>query len=623
MSSIAAPSEFVAPPTARAALVLEAIAQLKLLDLPHPSNTEVIDALGVSRARAYDLKARLQEHLGELVKPIGRPKKSPPSPAPAELATKLLAYLYENPGAVSGSSKHHRYSRAFRLLVLKLIEGHCDLDLESIAHTIAVPLPTLRDWIKGGILEIEIEPEQKERPPALSVRESRIATILDEHKRWSGGGFVAFCEHIQRHLHIPWGRTAISTILRAYGVREPARRPGRTPDESALRKAFETFFPNVQWVGDGTKMAITINGTRHVFNLELMVDPPSGAFVGANIRPTEDAEAVILAYDDASDSTESTPFALLLDNKPSNHATEVIEAIEPTVVMAATPFRPQNKAHVEGGFGLLKPVLEDLEITASTPTQFAAAILTLMVTVWGRTINHRPRNDRNGSTRAQLLQHKPTPEEIEQAQQALADIIRRQDRARRTQAARQDPVVRTLIAEALARLNLDDPTGNFQTAIAAYPLDAVVESIAIFEGKQRTNSLPDEVDVRYLRGITRNVAQDREAWAIMETLWQGRVRAGDLLKQRLEAQRQDIATSNPEPAVLIAKYIDEAVAAQWLPERFFWLKTAADLITQQPTTHHEQLTRQAARRIQATYRLPNRDRQAAIRFLAAQVLPLR
>ncbi len=623
MSSIAAPSDFVAPPTARAGLVLAAIAQLKLLGLPHPSSTEVIDALGVSRARAYDLKARLQKHLGELVKPTGRPKKPSPSPAPAELATKLLAYLYENPGAVSGSSKHHRYSRGYHLVVLELIEEHCDLELESIARTIAIPLPTLRDWLKGGLLEIEVEPKQKGQPTTLSVRETQIATILDEDKRWSGGSFVAFCEHIQQHLHIPWGRTAISSILRAYGAREPARRPGRTPDESALRKAFETFFPNAQWVGDGTELAVTINGTRYVSNLELVVDPFSGAFVGANIRPTEDAQAVILAFDDATDSTGATPIALLLDNKPSNHAPEVIEAVEPTLVMAATSQRPQNKAHVEGGFGLLKPTLEDLEITASTPAQLALAILTIMVTVWGRTINHRPRSDRNGSTRAQLLQQEPTPEEIEQAQRALADIIRRQQRARQTRAARQDPVVRAIIADALTRLNLLDPTGSFLNAIAGYPLDAVVEGIAIFEGKQRTNSLPDEVDVRYLLGIVRNVAQDREAWAITEALWQGRIRAGDLLQRQLEDLRQRITASSTDSEQVIGQYIDEAVAAPWLPERFFWLKAAVNIITQQPTAHHKRLHRHAARRIQATYRLPNRDRQAAIRFLAAEVLPLR
>lgn len=620
MSYIDDRSEFVAPPTAIAALLLVAISIMRRCGLPHPSATEAINALEVSRDRAYTLKGRLEERLGELVGPTGRPHKPPVEPAPPELATELLAYLYEHPGAVSGSSRRHRYSRGFRLAVLELVEAHPDIEREAVAHAIALPLPTLKDWLKGG--EFDVEPEEDEQLAVLTAKEARIATLLDEFKRWDGD-FVSFCDHVQHNIHLPFGRTAISTILHAHGARTPRSRPGRSPDESALREAFQTFFPNAQWVGDGSEMAITLNGTRYVCNLELMVDPYSGAFVGANIRPTEDAEAVTETFDDGHESTAATPIALLLDNKPSNYAPEVVDAVAPTTIIRATPFRGQNKAHVEGGFGLLKSTLGELNITGSTPEQLAFAVIATMVTVWGRTINHRPRRDRGGRSRAELLKHEPAKEEIEHAREALAQIERRQERARQTRAARQDPVVRTFVDEALGRLDLDDPKGHFQTAIARYPLDAIVEAVAIFEGRQRVASLPDDVDVRYLLGITRNIAQDREAWAITEALWQERVRAGDLAMRLLQKQREEIAACHTSNEDILAAYVDEAVTSPWLPQRFFWLSAVACAIKKEPTAQQKGLYLQAARRIQATYQMPNRERQAAIRFLAAKVLPLR
>ena len=87
VSYIATHSELVAPPvtahrTAIAALLVVAITLLRWLGLPHPSTTEALFALNVSRSRAYALKDRLQELLGELVEPTGRPPNPPAEPAP-------------------------------------------------------------------------------------------------------------------------------------------------------------------------------------------------------------------------------------------------------------------------------------------------------------------------------------------------------------------------------------------------------------------------------------------------------------------------------------------------------------------------------------------------------------
>jgi hypothetical protein len=92
------------------------------------------------------------------------------------------------------------------------------------------------------------------------------------------------------------------------------------------------------------------------------------------VRDTEDAAAVVEAFDDALRTTGEAPLAVLLDNKPSNHGDDVATALAPATIVPATPYRPQNKAHVEGGFGLFKPHLPPLSIVLGTPREIAAQL---------------------------------------------------------------------------------------------------------------------------------------------------------------------------------------------------------------------------------------------------------
>ena len=123
---------------------------------------------------------------------------------------------------------------------------------------------------------------------------------------------------MQTNWRLPFCRTLIADILEANGVRWRKRRSGRSPDEDALRKQFVTYFANAQWVGDGTSIKVDVAGEAHTFNVELMIDPCSGAFVGVSIRDEEDSKAVIDAFKDGVATTGAPPLAVLLDNKPCN-----------------------------------------------------------------------------------------------------------------------------------------------------------------------------------------------------------------------------------------------------------------------------------------------------------------
>ncbi|MDP6943216.1 MAG: hypothetical protein QF464_03620 [Myxococcota bacterium] len=613
------------PSSLAAGLLLCSISLLSSYELPHPTATAAIEATGVGRSRAYEVKAAIAAALPDLVRPPGRPT-APPTPSLDEtvaLTREVARYMMDHPGCVHGSPQRHRYSSGFHRFVLELWERHTELGLAPFAEATLIPPGTLKDWVRGGRDAVaDLERVNLATVPGDKAKGPRIESTLAAYKPWKGS-FGAFCDHVQLHLHIPWGRTTIGDVLDVYGLRKRKRRRGRRPDEKALRGQFETFFAGAQWSADGSPLSVTIDGQTYTFNLELNVDTHTGALVGISVRDTEDGAAVTEAFADSVATTGAAPIAQLLDNRPSNHTDEVIEVLGDTLKIRRTQGRPQNGAHVEGAFGLFQQMAPDIVLDTSSDHELARQALTLQVQTWARTLNHRPGDDQDGRSRARRYdEDSPTPEETEAARVALAERLRKQDKARLTRKARLDPVTRHMLDQAFDRLDLLDPDGVIRDAIAGYPLDAVLAGIAIFEAKRERGTLPDDVGGLYLKGIVRNIADEDEGIAFAEKLWQARRDAGDLVLSRLDDKREHHELEATEPMDLVRRFVDLAMATERAMDRAFWLRAVADTITEQPAGEHRTMFLIAARRIHATHRVPKKQRNAATRRLAVMVRPI-
>jgi hypothetical protein len=614
-------------PHVLAALLLVARTVSQSLDLEAPSAAAILKATGVGRSRAYELSHELLVLLPGLERPVGRPASPPPEQPSSDteaLTNEVLAFVLEHPGCVHGGPGHHGYSDGFRGFVLDLQRQYGDLDLTVFAEAVHVPLPTLKDWLRSGTdpQESDGEPPLTEAPDENRVTGPRIESILHAWKRWDGD-FRGFCNHVQHEQHIPYGRTMISGILEAYGARIPRRRAGRSPDEIALKGQLERFFPGAQWTGDGSPITVWVDGEPFSFNLELLVDTCSAAATGASFCDEEDSAALIQAFADGVDTTGSSPLALLVDNRFSNHTHEVEVALGNTLKIRATLGRPQTKGHVEGSFGLFAQTAPHLSVVTADPREIARQVLALVVMTWARTLNHKPRPNRQGRSRVQqYLDGKPTPEQVEQARQALQERCRQQEKAYRTRQARLDPLVRSILDDTFDRLGLDDPDGHIRDAIARYPIDAVLAGIAVFEGKRAAGTLPPDVGGRYLLGIVRNVTQEDEGYEIAEALWRARQDARDralkLLDDVLDGERKEAA----DPLSLIQRIADRAIGSARTVDHDFWLRALADAIEAERPEQHQPLFRVAARRIHATHAVPHQQRLAAVRRLAAMVQPV-
>jgi len=614
------------PPTFAAGLLLISIPLLAAHNLPHPTATAAIEAMGVGRSRAYEVKVAIIDALPELVRSPGRPAKPPTSPPTGETETVTRAvahYVMDHPGCVHGGPQRHRYGDGFRVFVLELCATHRELELVAFAEAALIPLGTLKDWLRGGHEAVEKpEPGNLAAAPRDKAKGPRIESILAAYENWEGD-FRSFCDHVQLQLRIPWGRTTISGILHAHGLRKQKHRKGRRPDEKATRGQFETFFGGSMWSADGSPLTVTIDGVTYTFNLELNVDTHTGALVGMSLRDHEDGAAVVDAFVDGVTTTGAPPIAQLLDNRPSNHTDEVMQALGDTMKIRRTQGRPQNGAHVEGAFGLFQQMAPGIVLDTTDEREFARQVFLLVVLTWARTLNHRPQDDKDGRSRVRrYLDDTPTPDEVEAARKALQERHRKQEKARLTRQARLDPVRRQILDLAFDRLGLLDPEGNIRDAIAGFPLDDIIAGIAIFEAGHERGTLPEGVDGRYLLGIVRNIADEDEGVLFAEKLWQARRDAGDLVLQHLDEQRDEHLEEAADPMDLVKRFVDLAMDTARALDRSFWLRATADTIEDEPKQEHRAMFLVAARRIHATHRVPKKQRNAATRRLAAMIQPI-
>lgn len=592
-----------------------------------PSADEILGATGATRSRAYEIARQIDELLPTLVRGPGRPRgERTPAPAieTAALRAEVLRFVMTRPGCVQRHDERARYSEAFRLFVIELRERHAGLPLTDFADALDLPLGTVEDWLRAPRLpatQRDDETSEQDTPKEQDAKLAQIETVLVTWRAWSGD-FTSFCDHVRRDHRLDLGNTMIGNILFAHGVRTPLRRGGRSRDEHALRGAFETFFPGAQWIADGKALDVLIDGEHFGVNLELAIDAATDAAVGISVRDEEDSRAVAEAFDNGVQTTGQAPLAALLDNRPSNHTPDVDAALGDTMRIRATLGRPQNKAHVEGAFGLFAQKVPPLAIDTREPRALARQIALLVAIVFFRALNRAPRRDRHGKTRVDLYAQHVTAEEREAALAALRERMRKQELARQTRAARLDPIVRALLDDAFERLALLDPERHLRDAIACYPRDAIVDAIAIFAGKRERGTLPAGADARYLLGIARNLHHMHEADAITAALLRDRLVARDRFLEQLVHDRDAITASIADLESRLDAFVDRLVRGERTIDRHYWIDASGHLLATIDESARRVLARRACRRIHAAFRLPCRDRALLERLLLRRLWPL-
>ena len=596
------------------------------------SVSDILEMTGAGKSQAYAMLPRVEQAVAAVPGQPGRPVDPESSDQTVPVTHAVADYLMDNPGAVSGKGSRRWYSDGFRRLVIGLngpggpTEG---LTLEQYARAVRVPPGTLKDWLTIPVHKTEepgstAEPDSDaEKPPSGAdeadyAGHADVATIICEWKRWQGG-FAAFCTHLRDDLRIGYGRTFIGTLLHALGLRRPSlRNSGAAPWS---RGTFRRLFPGAQWLGDGTTVAINLNGHWEVFNIEAVVDVDSDAVLGVEVSDVEDQAAVLAAYESALETADGKPpLGLTLDNKPCNHTDPVEATIKPAVLLPATPARGEAKAAVEQKFSLFSQTAPPLQVRGNTRRELASSVLALVFTCWAWTANGKPRNRLAGKTPAgYYLDTTPTPEQIVAGHEWVQELHRRYLKFKQTRERRADPVRRRILAQALQDLGILDENHRLEIALAIYSTDAIIEGLAVFQSKTDLGTLPPDAQPgRYLGGIIRHrndyLELMKKAFHVLDL----RLRHKDLSLAPLQARLQSLK-AKLQPEELPQRLIDIALEAGPEIDFHFYSKAACEALRGLPHDYTLGIYPHLARSIAAAFATEKQRRHDLIAWLAKAV----
>lgn len=542
---------------------------------PDDALAEACRAHDVSRSYLYALADKIVAALETIAGAApGRPPRGAPVPTETDdamrLQNRVLHYRLDHPGCVGDRGKGHAtYAPGFRRFVLELAERRSPhASVESFANAVEVPLDTLRDWLDADRKGMT-PPVAPARAPVLVPRDAARLTveIARAFAAWEGStrDFVRTAR-----LRFSLSAGQVFRVLRILKLISP--RGGKRSAER-YRGSTEVVAPGAMLVTDGktVDVQLTANDERVTVTWHAMVDQATGCRIGNVIAPTENAAAATSAYHAAVRFLgDKPPLGVLHDGKPCYQEPALAAAVAPAQLVPATPARPENKAILEGTFGLFEQQVGTIHLDDTNRDTLIESAVSEAVRAWSAASNHAPRPNLDGKSPAQVLgESRPS---LEQQERDRKFIEKLRASHLHPQRARTYRASRKLLDEAFRRWDLlaKDPHGKLRHYLSSFSPPAVRRALAIFAAKQRRRAIREKFAHRYLVKLVQNsqdavdldVASD-ELLALCREQGQNWTVAE---QEDLEAMRADAAA----PEELVQRMTERAAHAGIPVESAFW-----------------------------------------------------
>jgi hypothetical protein len=467
------------------------------LSLEGPLSQQCAQA-GVNRSQVYEKKSQLQQLLSEveLASP-GRPTSPlanegfPLEEKEWQLKISVLQYRLDHPGAMVIHQHYQTYSPEFKRFILRQADSWQG-SMETFCHQIGVPYSSFSTWEKNELLVEACEETPKPRLPRSASEDCH--QIVFDYQRWQGSlrEFLAFeasrlnltSEAIRRVL-------IIAGILKLKSSKSPR-----------YRGSTEKLSPGSMLVTDGKQINLFLSHsqTSDSYNWQAMIDQSTLCHTASVVSKNESAQGVKEAFQISCQFMGRAPLALLHDNKPIHHQKELRDAIEPTTLMiAATPFRPQNKADVEGEFGKWQQWIGTIILDDSNIETLQQSAVSEVIRAYTTAGNHAQRFELDGKSRQRTLKDaSPSPDKDRKFLQKLhANHLKKPEPLPLdTQTLSRQILDRTFKDHDLEEL---DKGGKTRRWIAArFTPKAIRQALALFATERKKGRLQHEMAVRYL-----------------------------------------------------------------------------------------------------------------------------
>lgn len=580
-----------------------AIDAMDHLGLDVPAKLDVIQKLKVSRSYIYERQPLLEQQLARL------DWNAPAEPTLARdvqeellrfrVQTPVLRYRAEHPGAWS-PGEHNTYNIELRRFVLQHAQGvgvGTTLTQAQFAEYVEIPLPTLKEWWAGAREAPAGPPDPRppdpkpphapetvappSTPPASNpppkneqsdtaefaalVLSLDMMGIIKLYNRWEGT-LRAFIKHLWDEHNLRYNRKEVTEILHMAAERKLVRRP-----LPAFRARGSTFIPprGMQSTGDGKELIVVVNGRRFKITWQPTMDVGSRLITGNAVRPNEDTQGVLTSFREGVDSLGVTPRFLLLDNKECNKSAALISELpDETTLMYSTLGRPQNKAVIEGMFGLFDEELGGVIAIIDTTSEAAivASVADAVTRAWDAGRNGR-RQKRDGMSPIERYRQQPTAEQWKEALERISAIKRRHDEENAGILARCNPEVLVALNDACARFGFDKD-GDVLAFLGTFSITAVREATALYHARKEAGRLDPDAGLRYFGGIVRNCQYNIELLLFEKDLVDQLRRSGKLVLDHLE--REAASFAKLDLGVRLTRIVDQALKIPVPAARVFW-----------------------------------------------------
>jgi len=559
---------------------------------PEAPLAETCRALGANRTSVYEQARRVLASLQELAgaRP-GRPRapeatrSGEAAPTAQQLTIEILEYQLEHPGAMLRHRGRSHYSPGLQRLVLARHDEWTG-SLEDFAAAVRVPMDTLRDWLQRD-RQAELAEPEPEVPRLVVPRDASELTrqVAELWQAWAGPT-RAFIGHAARRFDLSTAQ--VVRLLRILGCIAPRRR--KPPRH---RGATQPLSPGTLLVTDGKQLdvVLTASGRRVHRNWQGIVDQPTGCDTAVVITAEECADGAAQAYDRALETLAGVvPEGLLHDNKPCYDDAQLQQHVQDrgTTMIPATPARPENKAILEGAFGLWAQRIGTLRLDDTNTETLISSAVAECVRTYTTATNTVPRVQWGGRSRLDVLREACPTEEQRRRDQLFLQRLKADHDPRRRRSPKRNAVSARLLDEVFKRLGLldKDPKGALRRYLATCEPAAIRRAAAIVAARKARGLLDERHAHRYLAAVIRNQQDELDLQRAAEQLLELCRVENQLWTAGEETDYQLLLDERRSPDELLLAVAEHAAHAGIPVQTAYWTGKLLELLATDPHLAH-------------------------------------
>jgi uncharacterized protein (UPF0297 family) len=248
-------------------------------------------------------------------------------------------------------------------------------------------------------------------------------------------------------------------------------------------------------------------------------------------------------------------------------------------MLPATPQRPENKAIIEGAFGLFEQRVGTIRLDDTNRRTLIDTAVHEVIRAYTAATNSVPRPELDGKSREQVLRETcPSTEQQQRDQDFLRELRARHDR--RSRAPNTDAVSARLLDEVFQRLGItgNDPKGALRRYLSSCEPAAIRRAAAIVTAKLERDAIDQKFLHRYLAKVIRNCQDELDLERAAKELEHLCRREAEIWTSDEQRRERELLDARLQPEQLLSIVAEHAAFGGIPLQAEFWTRQLLELL---------------------------------------------